>query len=85
MTTTQTKTIRDRNIIAYLIACGFQCDFIPRSDGGLDAEFPASGALDAACMGYTVNQLIPVQSFIAACRHISDAIHDHRKRQAVKL
>lgn len=78
-TQTKIKIIRDRNLIAFLIACSFQCDFIPRSDGGLDAEFPASTALDAACMAYTLNQVIPVQSFVAACRYISDAIHNHRQ------
>ena len=79
--TTQTKTIRDRNLTAFLLAGGFTPEFIPRSDGGLDAEFPASAALDAACMAYTLNQVIPVQSFVAACRYISDAIHNHRQRQ----
>lgn len=83
-TETQTTTIRDRNKIAFLIACGFQCDFVPRNDGGLDAEFPNSKALDASCMAYTLNHAIPVQGFISACRYISDAIHNHRQRQAVK-
>ena len=83
MTPTETTTIRDRNKIAFLIACSFTPDFIPRNDGGLDAEFPNSKALDAACMAYALNQVIPVQSFIAACRYISDAIHAHRQRQGV--
>lgn len=83
LTETQTSIIRDRNKIAFLIACSFTPDFIPRSDGGLDAEFHNSKAFEGACMAYALNQVIPVQSFIAACRYISDAIHAHRQRQGV--
>ena len=80
MTSTQTTIIRDRNKIAFLIACGFHCSFVPRDDGGLDAEFINSKLLEASCMGYALNQAIPVQAFIAACRYISDAIYSHRQR-----
>lgn len=83
MTLTETTIVRDRNKIAYLIACGFQCDFIPRGDDGLDAEFPTSNVLEAASMAYVLNQAIPVQSFISACRYISDAIRDHRQQRGV--
>ncbi|MDD2898400.1 MAG: hypothetical protein PHI31_06770 [Desulfuromonadaceae bacterium] len=79
-TSTQTTIIRDRNKIAYLIACGFQCDFVPRNDGGLDAEFANNQKLDLACIEYALNRAVPVQAFIAACRYISDAIYSHRQR-----
>lgn len=81
MTSTETITIRDRNKIAYLLACGFICKFVERNDGGLIAEFPNSNALEAASMAYVLNQAIPVQAFISACRYISDAIRDHRQRR----
>lgn len=81
---TQTLTIRDRNLIAFLLVAGLQADFIPRSDNGLDADFQLSPELDNACKAYMSNCSIPVQSFISACRLISDRIRDHRNRQGVR-
>lgn len=83
-TSTQTITIRDRNRIAYYLAFGFACNFIPRPDGGLDAEFVLSETLEEAARSYNQNHPVPVQSFVAACRYISDAIQSHRQRSAVK-
>lgn len=82
--TRQIRTIRDRNCIAYLLANGFNCDFIPRPDGGLDAEFKWSASLDVACTDYMGNKGVPVQSFVAACRHIGELIRDHRQHQGVR-
>lgn len=81
--TRPTLTIQDRNNIAYLLANGFTCDFVPRADGGLDAEFVWSAELDNACKEYMSNRGVPVQSFVAACKHIADRIRDHRQRQGV--
>lgn len=82
--TTQTLTIKDRNLIAYLLVNGFTCDFVPRSDNGLDAEFAWSPELENACKDYMSNRGVPVQSFVAACKHIADRIRDHRQRQGVR-
>ena len=84
MTPTETLTVKDRNLIAYLLVNGIACDFVPRSDGGLDAEFPWSIALENGCKYYMGNRGVPVQSFVAACQHIADRIRDHRQRQGVK-
>jgi hypothetical protein len=75
--------IKDRNLIAYLLATGFTCDFVPRPEGGLDAEFPWSVELENGCKDYLSNKAIPVQSFVAASKHVSDRIRDHKQRQVV--
>jgi len=81
MTPTITKTIKDRNLMAYLLANGFICDFVPRPGGtDLDAEFQWSDELDRACMDYMGNRGVPVQSFVAACRHIGEEIKRFRQR-----
>lgn len=83
MTQTQTLTIKDRNKAAYLLANGFPCDFLPRSDGGLDAEFLWTTELEISCKDYMSNGGVPVQSFVAACKYIGDRIRDHRQRRGV--
>ncbi len=82
--TTQTLTIKDRNLTAYLLANGFTCDFVPRSDNGLDAEFLWSIELEKGCKDYMANRAVPVQNFVAACKYIGDRIRDHRQRQGVR-
>ncbi|QEM67295.1 hypothetical protein FO488_03425 [Geobacter sp. FeAm09] len=77
---TMTKTIKDRNLVAYLLANGFTCTFAPRpGTSELDAVFPWSEALDHSCMDYTGNRGVPVQSFVAACRFIGEKIKAHRQ------
>lgn len=83
-TQTRTLTIKDRNNTAYLLANGFTCDFVPRPDGGLDAEFIWTLELETACQEYMGNRGVPVQSFVAACKYIGDRIRDHRNRQGVR-
>jgi hypothetical protein len=80
MQQTKTLTIKDRNNAAYLLANGFTCDFVPRPDGGLDAEFQWTPDLDIACRDYMSNRGVPVQSFVAACKFIGDRIRDHRNK-----
>lgn len=80
-----TITIKDRNCTAYLLANGFTCKFVPRSDGAtVDAEFEWSEELDRAKTDYISNRGVPVQSFIAACRYIGEQIKMHRQRQGVR-
>lgn len=82
MSNNLTLTIKDRNCTAYLLANGFTCKFVPREDGStLDAEFVWSEDLDRARQDYAGNRGIPVQSFIAACRHIGDLIKQHNQRR----
>lgn len=78
--TTPKQTIRDRNLMAFLMTNGFKLNFIPRSDHGLDAEVAWSKELDTACQDYRGNRDVPVQTFISSCRFISDRIRDQRKR-----
>jgi hypothetical protein len=86
MNTTLTRTVRDRNLIAFLIARGFTCDFTPRNGTEeLDARFPVSCALERACQEYAGNHPIPVQSFVAACRIIGEQIRAHRQRRGGQL
>lgn len=82
--TPDTTTIKDRNQIAYLLANGFTCDFVPRPDGGLDACFAWTPELEIACKDYMGNRGVPVQSFVAACRFIGDRIRDHRNAGGIK-
>lgn len=84
MTSTQTVIVRDRNRIAFYIALGFTCDFVPRPDGRLDGEFQICEELEKAAQAFNQNYPVPVQSFTSACRFISDAIQNHRQRLAVK-
>jgi hypothetical protein len=80
MTPTITKTIKDRNCIAYLLANGFTCDFASRPGTfELDAQFQWTNELDRACMDYSGNKGVPVQSFVAACRFIGEQIKLHRQ------
>lgn len=77
-----TITIKDRNCTAYLLSNGFQCTFAERPDGTtVDAEFEWSEELNRARQDYVGNRGVPVQSFIAACRHIGDQIKRHQQRQ----
>ncbi len=80
MTKTKTKiTIKDRNLIAYLLANGHVCEFIRRpSASEIDAEFVRNRTLDHACMDYAGNREVPVQSFVAACRQVGSIIRQHR-------
>lgn len=77
-----TITIKDRNCTAYLLSNGFQCTFAERPDGTtVDAEFEWSEELDRAKIDYISNRGVPVQSFIAACRHIGDQIKRHQQKR----
>lgn len=83
--TPQTKhriTIRDRNLMAYLIANGYSIDLIPRADvPGVDGELEWSEDLDRSCQDYHGNRGVPVQSFVQACRYISTQIAlQHQRR-----
>lgn len=76
-----TITIKDRNCTAYLLTQGFTPVFVPRPDGTtVDAEFEWSEDLDRAKTDYISNRGVPVQSFIAACRHIGEQIKRHQQR-----
>lgn len=81
---TKNIIIRDRNNIAYLLANGFICDFIPNSNNGLDAIFSATPDLDISNRDYMSNRGVPVQSFVAACKFIGDRIRDHRNQGGVR-
>jgi hypothetical protein len=73
--------IKDRNLIAYLIANGYTLDLIPRTDApGVDGEIEWSEDLDRSCADYHGNRGVPVQSFIQACRFISNHIALQRQR-----
>ena len=81
MPPTITKTIKDRNLAAYLLANGFACDFVHRPHSEeLDAEFLWDEDADRSCQEYLSNHCVPVQSFIAACRYIGQRIKEHRQR-----
>lgn len=74
-------TIKDRNLIAFLLALGCKIDITPRTDGpGVDGEIEWSDDLDRACSDYHRNVSVPVQSFIQACRYISNQIALQRQR-----
>lgn len=75
--TTITITIIDRNLIAFLIASGHACEF-EYSAGNIAGIFKSSVALRKACQNYSANAEIPVQNFIAACRHISSVIREQK-------
>ncbi len=80
MPTFTTTTIKDRNLTAYLLTNGFTPKFVPRADGTtLDAEFVWSEDLDRARTDYISNRGVPVQSFVAACRHIGDQIKRYQQ------
>lgn len=80
MTQTITKTIKDRNLTAYLLANGFTCRFTPRlGTNDLDADFAWTDDLDRCCLDYVGNRGVPVQSFVAACRFIGEQIKVHRQ------
>ena len=71
--------IRDRNNVAYLLANGFECEFIANaSSGGIEAQFHLTPEIEISNKEYMSNRGVPVQSFVAACRYISDRIRDHR-------
>jgi hypothetical protein len=72
-------SIRDRNHAAYLLTLGFTCEFRQQAGGVITAEFEHSEALDRATRSYMSNQDVPVQTFVAASRYISDRIRDCRK------
>lgn len=70
--------IRDRNNIAYLLANGFECDFIENASGGIEAQFHLTPEIETSNKDYMSNRGVPVQSFVAACRYVSDRIRDYR-------
>ena len=75
-----TITIKDRNCTAFLLARGFTCTFVGRADGStIDAEFKWSESLDQARQDYIGNRSVPVQSFVAASRHIGEQIRRHNQ------
>ncbi|MGE3550884.1 MAG: DUF5659 domain-containing protein [Geobacter sp.] len=86
MPPTLTMTIRDRNLTAFLLANGFTCRHVPRDDGSaVDAEFQWSEELDQARQAYLSNRPVPVQSFIAACRHLGDQIKLFQQQKRGRL
>jgi hypothetical protein len=81
-----TITIKDRNCSAFLMVNGFTPVFIARADNStVDAEFEWSEDLDRTKMDYISNRGVPVQSFIAACRHIGEEIKRHHQRRGGRL
>lgn len=66
---------RDRNLAAYLITLGFQGEFAPNKGGMIEIEFERSSELEAASRAYMANVNVPVQSFTAASRYVSDRIN----------
>jgi hypothetical protein len=70
----------DRNLTAYLLCQGFTCKFETRQyhPEFLDSEFVDSDDLQRAVTDYHSNRGVPVQSFVAACKHIADQIRQHR-------
>lgn len=72
----------DRNLTAYLLCQGFTCKFVPRAGypGFVDATFDDSDDLERSVSDYHSNRGVPVQSFVAACKHIADQIRQHRNR-----
>jgi hypothetical protein len=78
-------SIRDRNHAAYLLTLGFQCEFVPQKNGSIEAEFEHTSELEAATQAYMANNPVPVGSFVAASRYISDRINQCRQtRQEAK-
>lgn len=71
-------SIRDRNLAAYLVALGFQAEFALKKGGMVEIEFKRNDELDAASRAFMANASVPVQSFAAACRYISDRINQIR-------
>ncbi|MFA6497882.1 MAG: hypothetical protein WC256_10270 [Desulfurivibrionaceae bacterium] len=72
-------SIRDRNHAAYLVTLGFQGDFVPQAGGIIEAVFEYSPELESATRSFMANAPIPVQSFVAASRFVSDRINQTRK------
>lgn len=77
---TKSIIIRDRNNIAYLLANGFKCEFVPNIYNGLDAQFTETAELEISNRDYMSNRGVPVQSFVAACKFIGDRIREHRNQ-----
>lgn len=75
---TKTMIIRDRNNTAYLLANGFTCEFIESPHGWIDAEFDWTPELEISNLDYMGNRGVPVQSFVAACKFITDRIRDRK-------
>ncbi len=75
-------SIRDRNHAAYLLTQGFDCEFAQQAGGVITCEFARTDEIESATKGYMANQAVPVQSFVAASRYISDRINACRKVSA---
>lgn len=69
---------RDRNLAAYFLTLGFQGEFVPNKNGMIEIEFDRTDETDRANQAYMANQPVPVQSFVAASRYVSDMINQAR-------
>lgn len=80
MTSTPTTIIiTDRNETKALFAWGFEGTPAPRDRNTLNFEFEASDALFEARRSYSLNQPVPVLSFVDASRYVDKLIYDHRQ------
>ena len=85
MMTTETiksTTTSDRSLSAFLKARGHDPHYSPRPSGHLDFEFILSPKLLADIDDYNKNANVPVLTFLTAQRLLTDAIRDHRHRNA---
>jgi len=71
-------TISDRNSLAYFIALGHQCEFI-RNNGRIEGVFQLTPEFQESQTQFMQNAAIPVQSFIAASRLLSDMIRRNKE------
>ncbi len=74
-------TVRDRNLISYLITLGHPCEFVPQAGGVIEAEFEHSDQIKEATLAYMGNCSVAIQSFVSASKYVSDRIR--QARQAV--
>ena len=75
----QILTVRDRNLISFLVTIGFQCEFVPQAGGSVDAEFESTEQLATATKQYMANCPVAVQSFVSASKYVSDRIRQCRQ------
>ena len=83
----ETKTrpstiISNRNLAAFLSSRGHDVSFVPRNAGHLDFEFGNTAQLRYDIQSFNQNPPVPVLTFLSAQCELTDAIRDHRNREA---